>query len=76
MSNFDKFGNPIDPETLDALEIVRLLEEMNNSDCCLYGTSIIKWAVEIMYYDESKVISMNDDLLLCLRDASAKKWKP
>lgn len=69
-------------EINDALEIVRLLEEMRSRYALLFTNGNCDWTVLWnVFCDEegeitTKVICVNSDLLQCLRDASAKGWKP
>lgn len=63
-------------ETADALEIVRLLEEMGENNCRLSMPG--RW--EVYNYVYGNYVNYEDlslkSIIQCLRDAKAKGWKP
>jgi hypothetical protein len=78
--NVTKLANLAFEEIKDNAEIVALLKELVQTDCLLCGTPTNQYSVELMDYDYSRdeypVLSINNDLLQCLRDAKEKEWQP
>lgn len=71
MSKFDKYGNSVDPETADALEIVRLLEKVVNTfNIAIYEKDGMYTIHHINTSDEvSIIIGRGDNLLKALQNA-------